>query len=513
MSLQITRLRTERGNASRPIDVPAPRLSWSLLNSTAGQESYEIELASADGSRTTSGRIHDANSTFVDWPFAPLVSRELAAVRVRAWTAAGDQTPWSDELAVEMTLLDRDDWSADFVSPSSSADTTGARRAYLLRAEFPVDIAQVVRARVYGTAHGVYELEVNGGQVHRDLLSPGWTSYSSRLRVQAFDVLPLLTDGQNAIGVWLADGWYRGRLGFNGGRWDNYGSDVSVLLQLELTLADATVLNVPLRDAWRFDASPITAVGLYEGESHNATLEREGWSSPDFDDSTWAVPAHAPLSDELAALQAPTGPPVAVVEVLDPQSVERRANGRVRLDFGQNIAGRLRLRLAAPRGSEISLHHAEVLADDELAIRPLRSAPSVDRYVFAGVGTEEWAPRFTYHGFRYAEIDGWNGDLEDLDVVAEVTHTDMERVGWFDSSHPLLNKLHDNTVWGMRGNFVDLPTDCPQRDERLGWTGDIQVFAPAATFLYDCSGTLGLAAGPRSRAEPIGSCAELCAVG
>ena len=477
----------------------APRLSWRREPDSAGdpdaaQEAYEIEVVREPGAAETlhrTGRIAGGASTLVPWPTAPLRSRERVAVRVRIWTGAADPGAWSPELALEAGLLGPDDWRAPFVSPSPAADASGPRPAYLLRAAFELsDLDEVLRARVYATAHGVYDLLLNGSATGDEMLAPGWTSYQHRLRYQTLDVTNLLTAGTNVIGAWLGDGWWRGKLGFNGGIWNNYGDDVSLLLQLELTLRDGTVRQIDLSEAWRWAPSAITSAGLYEGETHDARLEQPGWAAAGFDAHTWHVPVALPRQRFSADLVAPTGPPVRVTETLTPVAVERRGR-RIRLDFGQNISGKLRIAPTGPAGHAVTLHHAEVLENDELSIRPLRGAPSVDRFVLAGTGTPEvWTPRFTLHGFRYAELEDWPGAFDPADVVALVVHSDMERTGRFESSDPMLNRLHENVVWSMRDNFVDLPTDCPQRDERLGWTGDIQVFAPTAAFLYQSAGTL-----------------------
>jgi alpha-L-rhamnosidase len=209
---------------------------------------------------------------------------------------------------------------------------------------------------------------------------------------------------------------------------------------------------------------------------------------PGYDDDGW-VPV-APLERDFATLVAPTGPPVRRIELLEPVSLARSRSGATIIDFGQNLVGRLRITLQGERGRTVTLRHAEVLEDGELCVRPLRTAAATDRYVLRGGGVETWEPRFTFHGFRYAEITGWPGDVDPDAVRAVVCHSDLERTGWFECSDPLVNRLHENVVWSMRGNFLDVPTDCPQRDERLGWTGDIAVFAPAAAFLYDCNGLL-----------------------
>src|SRR2546430_1653923 len=225
------------------------------------------------------------------------------------------------------------------------------------------------------------------------------------------------------------------------------------------------------------------------GEPAAAGGERPGWSAPGSADRDWVVVR--PLDRDLATLVAPTGPPVRRTELVTPVAITTSPSGRTIVDFGQNLVGRLRLTVSGEAGQTITLRHAEVLENGELCTRPLRTAQATDRYTLRGDGEETWEPRFTFHGFRYAEVEGWPGALRAEDIQAVVCHSDMERTGWFECSDPLLNQLHQNIVWGMRGNFLDVPTDCPQRDERLGWTGDIQVFAPTASFLFDSAGVLG----------------------
>jgi len=467
----------------------APRIYWTTDSGTL-QSAYELETILADGTVTSTGKVASANSRLVPWPAKPLQSRDSGMLRVRVWGADDDLSKWSRPLAFEAGLLRERDWRADFVSPSTAEPADRPRPGYLLRAAFRVE-QPLARARIYATAHGVYQLEVNGRDTSDDLLSPGWSSYDHRIRYQTHDVTELVTQGDNVVGAWLADGWYRGRLGFNGGVWDNYGAEVALLAQLELTAPDGSVTLIPLEKEWRWSEGPIISAGLYEGEEFDARESPIGWSRPGFDASGWHPVTVLPRSGFAAALEAPTGPPVRVTDRLAPQRVERRPNGRIRLDFGQNIAGKLEIKVRAPRGHRVLLHHAEELENDELAVRTLRTAASIDTYVCRGEEeTETWTPRFTLHGFRYAELENWPGEFDSTSVTALVVHSDLKRTGWFDSSNALLNKLHDNVVWSMRGNFVDLPTDCPQRDERLGWTGDIQVFAPTASFLYSVHGML-----------------------
>lgn len=471
------------------IGEPEPRLSWRFGRAPDGwrQHSYEVEGVDGSGAAHRSGRVVSADSVLVPWPFRPLRSRERRSVRVRVWGSPdGEPSPWSPPLEVEAGLLGPGDWWADMVGPSDGA--VSPERPVLMRTGLTLP-AEPRSARLYITAHGVFEAEVNGRAVGDEVLAPGWTEYRTRLRYRTHDVTRLLRRGENVLAAHLADGWYRGRLGFHGGRRDIYGDRTGLLAQLEVECEDGSVVRTGTGPHWRCAPSPTLSSSLYDGERHDARLEPRGWSGPGFDDTGWAPVV--PVRRDPATLVAPTSPPVRRTAELEPVEVSRTPTGALLLDFGQNLVGRLRLRLAARAGTKVTVRHAEVLEDGELCVRPLRHAAATDSYTAAGTGeAEEWEPRFTYHGFRYAEVSGWPGTPAPGDIVARVLHTDMRPTGEFTCSDPLVERLHENVRWSMRGNFVDIPTDCPQRDERLGWTGDIQVFAPTAAFLYDCAGML-----------------------
>ncbi|MET9503899.1 glycoside hydrolase family 78 protein [Streptomyces sp. NPDC006622] len=375
--------------------------------------------------------------------------------------------------------------TARAIAPRRQAEpsATGARPAALLRGDFTARSA-VVAARLSVTALGVYELELNGSVVGDHVLAPGWTSYRHRHRYQVFDVTDLIREGPNAWGAHLADGWYRGLLGFNGGTRSIYGDDTGLLAELRIEYADGTTDTVATGENWRWSPGPVLAAGLYEGEEYDARRARPGFSETGFDDSAWE-PVRL-LEFDTGVLFPADSPPVRRTETLTPVAVTTSPTGRTIVDFGQNLVGRLRIRVRGEAGRTVTLRHAEVLEEGELCTRPLRHATATDRYTLCGDPRGEvWEPRFTFHGFRYAEIDGWPGEPDPADVTAVVLHSDLRRTGWFSCSDASLNRLHENVVWGMRGNFVDVPTDCPQRDERLGWTGDVQVFAPTAAFLHD----------------------------
>lgn len=481
-------LRAEYRADALGVAVRAPRLSWSIMGSPGPQTAYEVRGTGPEGPPRIA-RVEASARAMVPWPFPPLASRERVDVAVRARLGTGEWTEWSSELHLEGALFDQRDWTEPWIVPAVVPGTDGARPASLLRAEFSLD-EEPVSARLHLTAQGIVEAAVNGAPVSDEVLAPGWTSYDHRLRSRVHDITRLVTAGPNAIGIELADGWFRGRIGFHGGLWDVYGKDVAVRAQVEVVDASGESRVVELGDRWRTASGPVVGAGLYDGEHHDARLERDGWGRAGYDDTDWATPALRRSASDDAAIEPAINAPVREIEVLRPVSVDIRPNGRIRLDFGQNISGVLRLAIDEVAGQTITVRHAEVLEGDSLSTRPLRTAWSVDRYTARGEGRVWWQPRFTIHGFRYAEIEGWSGEFRSDDVEAVVMHTSMERRGWFESSHTLLNQLHANTVWSMRDNFVDLPTDCPQRDERLGWTGDIQVFAPAALYLYDADGVL-----------------------
>lgn len=474
------------------IGEPMPRLSWTVSSAPADwtQTAYRVDI-DRDGSRR-SYEVDGGDQVLVPWPAEPLRSRDIATVRVAVRGADGAWSEASAPTTLEAGLLEPADWLARPVGATRNENpNTDDRRPSLVRREFAVRHG-LVRARLYATAHGLYEAELNGERVGDDALSPGWTVYGTRLRYYTYDVTDLVTPGANAIGAWLGDGWYRGRLGWRGGFRNIYGYDQSFLGQLELTYDDGTREIVATDWSWRSAPSPILHSGIYDGEDYDAREELPGWSSPGFDDSAWEGVQER--HRDPATLVAPTAPPVRATEELRPVEVLTGPSGSRILDFGQNLVGRVRIRVSGPAGATVTLRTAEVMQDGEIYTRPLRAARSTDNYTLAGRGIEEWEPRFTFHGFRYVEVSGWPGDL-DADaaagaLVARVYHTDLERTGWFECSDPALNRLHQNVVWGMRGNFVDIPTDCPQRDERIGWTGDIQVFGPTASTLYDVSGML-----------------------
>ncbi|MFN2539795.1 MAG: family 78 glycoside hydrolase catalytic domain, partial [Mycobacteriales bacterium] len=337
------------------------------------------------------------------------------------------------------------------------------------------------------TALGLIEPWLNGTRVGDEVLAPGWTSYSHRLAVSSFDITPLMHEGINAVGAVLGDGWAVGRVGWEGRR-QVWAERPAGFVQLDLE-DEQGARTVGTDSTWRAGVGGVRANSLFDGEAFDARLEPEGWSQPGFDDASWQPVV--PVEIDLSALVPRTWEPIRRVEELAANAVLTTPSGRTVVDFGQNISGWVRLRVSGPAGTAITLRHSETLVHGEIDFETNRGAAATDTYVLRGGGEEVWEPRFTFHGFRYVDVEGWPGPLKPEDLTGVVIHSDMRRTGWFETSDPMLNQLHSNVVWSMRDNFVGVPTDCPQRDERAGWTGDINAFAPTAAFLYDVRGVLG----------------------
>ncbi|WP_210508395.1 family 78 glycoside hydrolase catalytic domain [Naasia sp. SYSU D00057] len=479
-SVRVQRVRAERRNDGAPVATPSPRLSWISETEVPGwiQASAEIER---DGAIA---EVEGDVSVFVAWPFAPLAPREEAVVRVRVTGGDGVTSEWSEPLTITAGHLAEGEWTAGFIG---LADPERPAQPALLRREFEVR-GGLRRAFAYSTAQGVHRLLLNGRQVGDAELGPGWTSYQFRLLYDVTDVTALLREGVNAVGAELAGGWYAEEYGFRDNVARFYGEHPSVAAQLVLEYEDGSVDTVVTDGEWTATGDgPRTASSIYQGESYDARLEKDGWAEPGFAEEWKPV-----RIDGVQVVPTPrAAEPVRRTEEVAVAEVLRSPSGAAILDFGQNLVGRLRIRVTGDAGTTLTLRHAEVLEHGELGIRPLRRAAATDTYTLSGRGEEVWEPEFTFHGFRYAQIDGWpGGEVDPAAVTAVVLHSDMRRTGWFDSSHPLVNRLHENVVWGMKGNFLSLPTDCPQRDERLGWTGDIQVFTPTASYLFDCDAFL-----------------------
>lgn len=468
------------------LDIARPRLSWKLPPSARrgmSQSAWQIQaaaslekLAAGNADLWDSGRVESSESVLVAYEGVLLPSRARACWKVRVWDETGTASEWSEPAYWEAGLLDSADWQAEWIGGPLAGSSVSTVPAPYLRKEFHLASA-IASARLYVTARGLYEFSINGQRVGADVFTPGDTDYAQRIQYQVYDVTALLQPGANAAGAILGDGWYCGYVGWQ--QRQNYGERPLLLAQIEITYADGTREVVATGADWKTSFGPILEADFLQGEIYDARREMPGWNRPGFDDAAWGTAAIA--ADNGARRVGMRGPTVRrIVELPGKPTVKPLI-----YDFGQNMVGFVRIKVSAPVGTTVKIRHAEMLnKDGSLYTTNLRGARATDYYICKGSGEEVWEPRFTFHGFRYVEVEGLPAGTP-VEVTGVVVCSDIAPTGQFECSDPLVNQLQKNIQWGQRGNFVDIPTDCPQRNERLGWTGDAQVFIRTAAFNFD----------------------------
>ncbi|WP_417512317.1 family 78 glycoside hydrolase catalytic domain [Microbacterium sp.] len=479
---------------SAPIGVGArvPRFSWII---DQAQDGYEIEVITGDRTVWASGRIESADTVLIEYAGEPLSSNTAYSWRVRSF-ADGTSTAWA-ESSFETALLDVSDWQAAWVEPAQedavverwsivdwirglgpdSPPEERLRPPQLLRHSFTAR-EKPVRARMYATSRGTYSAFVNGQRADDQVLAPGSDTYEHRISVQCYDITHALVVGENVIAIALADGWWAGRLGLTGSS-AQFGTRLSAIWQLHLDYVDGTSEVVASGPDVRSASGPWAYADLFVGEQFDRRAVPEGWDRPGFDDSRWAPVTQ--LTGGYEVLRPFSGEPIRRVLELPAQQLIETADGVI-VDFGQVIAGRVRVRLhSTTPGQRITIEHTETLASDGSWFANIVgiNKEQTDVFIAAG-GDDEWEPEFTFHGFRYARVSGLTEPLDPDDIVAVVLASDLEQTGLFETSDARLNRLHQNVVWSQRGNFISVPMDCPQR-EKVGWAGDIQAFVAAAT--------------------------------
>jgi alpha-L-rhamnosidase len=479
------------------IDAANPRLSWIITSDRRGekQTAYQILVASSPhllkegrADLWDSGKVAADESAQISYLGRGLTSRQCCFWKVRVWDRDGKQSRWSPAAQWQMGLLQRKEWSSKWITAARPVSSPTARPMPeepaglpYLRKSFELD-RPIQRAMLYVTALGLYEVHINGRRVGDHVLAPDWTDYRKRVRYQAYDVSALLKQGHNVVAAILANGWYSGHIGGGGNR--HYGNIPALLAQLEVTSSDGQSERIVTDASWKTRPSPILSSDFMLGEDYDARLEIKGWDEANLDDRQWTVAVEQAEPD--LSLDAQVMEPVRQICEIKPKSVAEPKSGCWVFDLGQNMVGVVRLKLSAPAGTRVTLRHAEMLnPDGTLYTKNLRSASSVDHYTCKGESGEVWQPRFTFHGFRYVEMTGLAAQPPRGAVTGLVIASDTSRAGEFACSDARIDQLQSNIQWGQRGNYLSVPTDCPQRDERLGWMGDAQVFIRTATYNAD----------------------------
>jgi len=482
--VKVQHLLTE--NLADPISIDArtPRFSWKL---DAGdrrdvmQTAYEIKVKSDKQLVWNSGKVRSDRSVFVPYMGEPLVSGQKYIWQVRVWDNTGKASEWSAPASWRMGLLNPADWKAQWITPGFKEDSVN-RPSPMFRKAFSLS-KKVQSAMAYITAHGLYEAQINGRRVGDAYLTPGWTSYNKRLQYQAYDVTSMLQKGNNAVGATLGNGWYRGYIGYDP-KPGLYGKDIALLFQLEVTYTDGSKETIVSDDSWKSSTGPVRFAEIYYGATIDNRMQQPGWSAAGFNDQSWSGVKVQDYAKNI--LVATYNEPVRKHETFKPVKIFKTPKGEQVIDFGQNLVGWVQFKVRGKAGDKITISHAEVIDKaGNFYTENLRTARSQDVYILKGGGVETFEPQFTWQGFRYIKVEGYLGDLRSEDFTAIALYSDMTPTGSFSCSNSLINQLQHNIQWGQKGNFLDIPTDCPQRDERLGWTGDAQAFSRTASYLMN----------------------------
>lgn len=492
--LRVVHLRVEYREAPVGIDVRQPRLSWQIVSSRRNtmQGAWQVLAASTaeslqgnKGDLWDSGRVEGSQSTHIPYAGSTLQSRQQVWWKVRIWDELGTASEWSEAATWEMGLLKQVEWQGRWMSLPGISPDLAIEESRELDALLPVTLLRrqftisrpLLRATLYATARGVYVPHLNGGRIGDHVLSPGWTDYQSRIQYQTFDVTAAILPGENVIGAEVGTGWFAGYVGWHHLS-RHFGTVPQFLMQLHLDYADGSSDVIASDGDWVVSTGPTRYADLIMGEWHDARLASD-WDTAGFDTSDWTQVQLSAVG--AVPLVADSSEPVRAMEEIVPLTITEPESGRYIFDLGQNIAGWARLRVEGASGTRITLRFAEILnPDGTLYITNLRSARATDTYILSGNGVEVWEPSFCWHGFRYVEVTGLPVTPDLTTITGRFVGSDTVSAGTFRCSDDLVNTLQDNIVRGQRGNFLSIPTDCPQRDERLGWLGDAQVFVGTA---------------------------------
>lgn len=461
------------------------RLSWQLVSdqSDVWQQAYQIQVTK----KGSAAPLYDSGMVVSDQSVAISLHKGLLTggcryfIRVRCWSTNGEVSPYSESLEILLLHAEKS-WQGFFITADTLPGDQEKSHARYLRREYRL-AENPIRATASVSALGLYEFFINGKRIGEHYFSPGWTAYQKRVLYQVYDVTAMLQEGSNALGALVGSGWYKGTIGFEGNR-NFYGGQTAFFCQINLEFSDGSMMVLGSGNSWKWHESPIVFSEIYDGETYDARVEVAGWNRCGLDDRLWH-PVEV-LKGKTQLLAPPEGLPVAVDDELPAVAFFRTPKGEAVIDFGQNLTGWVSFRVSGKRGEEVCIRHAEILdADGNFYTKNLRSAKQTVHYILKGEGEEVFHPHFSFQGFRYICLDAYPGAIKLEHFTAWSLHSRFEEIGSFSCSNPLLNQLQHNILWSLKGNFLDIPTDCPQRDERLGWTGDAQIFAPTACFLTD----------------------------
>ena len=491
--VKVENLLTE--NLVNPISIDAvnPRFSWRIDEGdkrNVMQTAYELVVGTEQSSKKgnqeySTGKVNSDQSVFIEYKGTPLITGQKYYWKVKVWDNAG-KSSWSEPASFQMGMLMPADWKAQWITPGFAEDSVN-RPSPLFRKSFNLN-KKIRSATAYITAHGLYEAQINGHRVGTAYLTPGWTSYNKRLQYQAYDVTNMLKTGGNAIGATLGNGWYRGFIGFDP-KPNLYGKDIALLFQLQIIYTDGSKVTITSDGSWKCSTGPVRFAEIYYGATIDDRMQQQNWSTADFNDKDW-LPVK-PMDYPKNTLVATINEPVRKHEVFKPVKIFTTPKGEKVIDFGQNLVGWVQMKVTGKAGDKITLSHAEVIDHaGNFYTENLRTARSQDEYILNGIGEETFEPQFTWQGFRYLKVEGYPGELKPENFTAVALYSDMPVTGSFSCSNALINQLQHNIQWGQKGNFLDVPTDCPQRDERLGWTGDAQVFSRTASYNMDVNNFL-----------------------
>lgn len=477
-----------------------PTFSWKLpvSDEVKAQKAYQIIVASSIELLTNSPDLWDSGkqdsnqSTFIKYQGKNLESRQNVFWQVRYWNQEETVSQWSEVNTFELGLLNNDDWKAKWTGIDTAKDSIKGVRKFLmhrpqyLRKAFKLS-SDIESARLYITSKGVFDLHLNGKDVSDDILTPGWTPYNKRIETLTYDVSEFLIPGDNIIGIELASGWHSGRISRGKALYENFASP-KILCQLELTFKDGTKKLVISDESWKGTTNgPIRLASLYDGEVYDANFEMPNWSTTAFDDSAWEPTKTQAIADSVK-LEPKRHETVKQTAVLDDVEIVKATESVAIFNMKQNMLGVPKVNVPMKKGDTLTIRFSEMLlSDGTFYTENYRSAKSTDYYIAAKDGVIEYTPKFTFHGYQYVELSGFDTSVKPSTnwIKGLVQHSDIKKNGSFTSSHDKLNQLQSNITWGLRGNLLDVPTDCPQRDERLGWTGDAQVISPTAMFNFD----------------------------